>query len=67
MSTSVKDEMRELVDGLPGECTWADVMYRVYLRQKIQRGLDDVEAGRVIDHEEVFAELLDGENQVESF
>lgn len=65
MSASVKDEMRDLVEQLPDECTWDDVIYRVYVRQKIAAGLSDVAAGRVVDHEEVFAELLDGFRQVD--
>lgn len=30
-----------------------DVQYRLYLQQKVERGLADVRAGRVGSHEEV--------------
>lgn len=63
MDGSVKAAMRELVEHLPDDSTWDDVMYRVYVRQKIQAGLDDVAAGRLIDHEEVFAEYTDDADQ----
>ncbi|HEV3236181.1 MAG TPA: hypothetical protein VGZ25_04295 [Gemmataceae bacterium] len=33
---------------------WDDVMYQLYVRQKIEAALKDAEEGRVIDHEEVF-------------
>jgi len=54
-----KEEMqlatRELVETLPVEPTWEDLMYRVYVRQKIEAGLSDSEADRVISVEEVRA------------
>ncbi len=30
-----------------------DIQYHIYVRQKIQQGLDDAEAGRVVRHAEV--------------
>jgi predicted transcriptional regulator len=66
MSAAIKDALRELADQLPDECTWDDVMYQVYVRQKIQAGLDDLAAGRVLDDDEVFAEFDDGQNPMDS-
>ena len=48
-----KDEVRELLDRLPEEASLEDIQYHIYVRQKIQSGLDDVEAGRVLSEEEV--------------
>ena len=42
---------------LPDDCSWEDVMYQIYVRQKIQAGLDDAENDRVVSDEEVFAEF----------
>jgi predicted transcriptional regulator len=30
-----------------------DIQYNLYVRQKIQQGIDDEEAGRVVSHAEV--------------
>lgn len=49
--------MTDLVEHLPDDCSWDDVMYRVYVRQKVEAGLEDVENGRVVSQEEVFAEF----------
>lgn len=54
---SVKDSVLELVRQLPDECTWDDVMYQIYVRQKIEAGLADLEQGRTVPHDEVFAEF----------
>jgi len=41
----------EVAKNLPDECTWEDVMYRIYVRQQIEEGLKDEEEGRLIPHE----------------
>ncbi len=48
-----KDDVRELLDRLPAEASLEDIQYHIYVRQKIQSGLDDVEAGRILSEEEV--------------
>jgi len=53
MSASIKDEARRLVEALPDDSTWDDLMYQIYVRQTIEAGLADSEAGRVIEVEDV--------------
>ncbi|CAN5643440.1 hypothetical protein BH24ACT18_BH24ACT18_15580 [soil metagenome] len=52
-ATNVKDEARRLVEALPEDSTWEDLMHRIYVRQAIEAGLEDSEAGRVTDVGEV--------------
>jgi predicted transcriptional regulator len=54
--TGIKQAILELAKSLPDDCTWDDVMYRLYVRQKIEAGLKDADQGRVVSHEEVFKE-----------
>lgn len=56
-STNVKQEARRLVDNLPENATWDDLMYEIYVRQAIEAGLADSEAGRVLDVKEVRAKF----------
>ena len=51
--SSVKEEARQLVEKLPDDATWDDLMYEVYVRQKIEAGLEAVERGQVVSHEDV--------------
>ena len=53
MSSIVKEELARLIDQLPDKVTWDDVMYEIYVRQKIEEGLKAAEEGRLISHEEV--------------
>jgi hypothetical protein len=50
---NVRKEAHELVDGLPENATWDDLMERIYVRQRISAGLRDVEEGRVLSVMEV--------------
>jgi len=54
---NVKHEAIESVRCLPDECTWDDVTYQIYVRQKIEAGLKDADEGRLIDHDKVFEEF----------
>jgi predicted transcriptional regulator len=54
---NVKDEIRKLVDELPEDCTWDDAMYRIYVRQTVEAGLEDVAAGRTVSHDAVRREF----------
>ena len=43
----------KLVEALPGEATWSDLMYEIYVRQQIEEGIKAVDEGRVLSHEGV--------------
>ncbi|HZH29634.1 MAG TPA: hypothetical protein VEY11_02490 [Pyrinomonadaceae bacterium] len=51
----VKDEARRLIERLPDDATWDDLMHEIYVRQAIEAGLEDSRAGRMSDIEEVRA------------
>jgi predicted transcriptional regulator len=50
---TTKQEVSDLLKRLPDDCTLEDVQYHLYVLQKIERGLKDVEEGRVYTQEEV--------------
>ena len=50
---TAKDEIRELLERLPEDCSVEDIQYHIYVRQKIQKGLDAAREGKVISQEEV--------------
>jgi predicted transcriptional regulator len=58
MAENIKQALSEMLQTLPDGCTWNDVMYRIYVRQKIANGLAAAESGNVVDHDEVFAECF---------
>jgi predicted transcriptional regulator len=50
---SAKQEVMELLSDLPDDSTLEQIQYSLYVRQKIERGLRDVEEGRAHTQEEV--------------
>ncbi|HYJ87926.1 MAG TPA: hypothetical protein VEW46_17810 [Pyrinomonadaceae bacterium] len=52
MSTTKEDAM-ELISRLPEEVTWEDIMYRLYVKGKIEEGIKAAEEGRVVSHDAV--------------
>jgi predicted transcriptional regulator len=56
--SSVKEMARVLIERLPDTATFDDLMYELYVRQKIEAGLKDAAEGHVLSHEEVVRELL---------
>ncbi len=57
---SIKEEVLEMIQALPDDCTLADVKYRIALREKVAEGIADVEAGRVLTQGEVEQEVASG-------
>jgi hypothetical protein len=57
MSANIKEEARRLIENLPDDSTWEDLMYQIYVRESIEAGLADSEAGRVTDVEKVRGEF----------
>ena len=52
---SIKEEAKRIIDTLPEDSSWEDIMHRIYVRQSIEAGLKDMEEGRTIDVEELRA------------
>jgi len=50
MSTeNIKNEARRLVERLPDDATWDQLMHEIYVRQSIEAGLADSRAGKTIE------------------
>lgn len=54
----VKEEALKLVDSMPRGISWDDIIYEMYVRKKIERGIQAAEEGRVVSHDEVKKQFL---------
>ncbi len=52
-TTIQKDEAHKLIDRLPSTATWDDLMHEIYVREAIDRGLDDSRADRTKSVQEI--------------
>ena len=56
-TTDIRQEAQRLIEKLPAGATWDDLMYEIYVRQAIEAGWDDSDAGRILDVKEVRAKF----------
>lgn len=54
-SPSVKERLLEVARQLPADATIEDAMERLYFLAKIDRGLEEADAGKTISHDDVKA------------
>ena len=52
-AVNIKDEARQLIERLPDDATWDDLMHEIYVRQAIEAGLEDSRAGKLTGVEDV--------------
>ena len=50
---TVKQHVRKMINQLPDECTVEDVQHQLYVIEKIRKGLQSIDEGRGIPHEDV--------------
>ena len=55
--SNFKEEARKLIDSLPDDSTWDDLMHAIYVRQVIEAGLADSLAGRITPVEQRRGEI----------
>ena len=48
-----KEDAHRLVDQLPANATWDDLMHEIYVREAVEKGLSDSKEGRTKDVKEI--------------
>ena len=56
--SAVKEEAKQLIDALPEQATWDDIMYEFYVRQKIATALKAADEGSFVSHKKVKEKLF---------
>ena len=54
-AANLKDEARRLIERLPDDATWDDLMHEIYVRQAIEAGLEDSRADKLTSVEDARA------------
>ena len=49
----IKKQAHDVINKLPDNCSWEDVQYHLYAVEKIQQGLESIENGCTVSHEDV--------------
>jgi hypothetical protein len=64
---TIKQQILDVVNSLPDDCTMEDIRYNLYLRRKVEDGIRAAEAGEVFTTEQAIDEVrkwrrLSGQN-----
>ncbi|MEO6323943.1 MAG: hypothetical protein ABIT01_02585 [Thermoanaerobaculia bacterium] len=51
--TPAKEEVKRLLDTLPDDASFEDIQYHLFVRQKLDKGLKEIEDGNTLTQEEV--------------
>jgi predicted transcriptional regulator len=51
--STAKEEVRKMLDQLPDDSSFEDIQYHIYVREKVELGLEDIQQGRTLSQEEV--------------
>jgi hypothetical protein len=54
---SPKQVAREILDSLPDDCSLEEIQYRLYVRQMVEEGRQDVRNGNVVSQQEIEQDL----------
>ena len=57
---TAKEAAKQVIDRLPDQASWADILYELYVKQKIETGLTAMTEGKTVAHEDAKRRLLDG-------
>ena len=52
-TTSIKEQARRLVEELPEDATWSDLARLVIERQRVEKGIADLDAGMTWTSDEI--------------
>ncbi len=58
---SAKQAAKQIINHVSDQATWDDIMYELYVKQKIEKGLNAVDEGRVLSSENAKRRLLGNE------
>lgn len=54
----IKEEAKKLIDRLPDQATWDDILYEFYVKKKLAVAMKAAEEGRVVSHKDAKKRLL---------
>ena len=57
MASSPKQVARQILDSLPDDCSLEEIQYRLYVRQMVEEGRQDVRNGDVVSQQEIEQDL----------
>jgi len=55
---TAKQAAKQIIEQVPDQASWDDIMYELYVKEKVERGLEAIEEGRTVSYEDAKKRLL---------
>ena len=52
-----KQVAQDILDSLPEDCSLEEIQYRLYVRQLVEQGREDVRQGNIVSQQEIEQDL----------
>lgn len=52
-SLSIKESVKDLIDKLPEDSNYEDIIAEIYFKHQVEEGLAELDSGKGVPHEEV--------------
>jgi predicted transcriptional regulator len=59
MMNKAKSDALSMIQTMPDDVTWEQLVYRLYVRAMVEQGMAEIEAGLGIPHEQVNREVAE--------
>ena len=57
MAETTKVEVMKLLERMPDDASLEDIMYELYFRGRVERGLEQARSGQTVSHDEVIGNI----------
>jgi hypothetical protein len=54
----LNDEAKKIIEDLPENATWDDLLYQFYIKNRVETGIKKIENGETMSHVEARKRLL---------
>lgn len=51
--SNVKEETIRIIENMPDDCSYSDIMAEIYFKKKVEQGLKEIDEGKTITHSEL--------------
>ncbi|MEA1889121.1 MAG: hypothetical protein U9N50_04995 [Pseudomonadota bacterium] len=62
---TAKQAAKQIIDHLPEQASWDDIMYELYVKQKIEKGLEAIDEGNIVSHEDAKQRMLNDQDRMD--
>lgn len=56
--SEIKEEVIRMINNMPDNIGYDDIMAEIYFRQKVDKSIEQISKGQIVEHEEAKSRIL---------